>query len=171
MGEHGLDLGAFREAMARFASGVTVVTTRGQTGRPFGFTASAFASLSLTPPLVAVCLDRGADSYAVFKDATQMAISMLAKGQENVARLFATRGADKFGGAPTIEGEVTKLPLVPGAIAQLECRMHAQFDGGDHVILVGEVLRAVSCDADPLVHFRRSYGEFVPLLIPGSAPR
>ncbi len=162
MGENSLDPAAFREAMARFASGVTVVTARDPEHGLVGFTASAFASLSLTPPLVAVCLDRRNDSFPAFRDATHIAISMLAKDQADVARRFATRGADKFGGGPTIEGEVTRLPLVPGAIAQLECRMHSQLDGGDHLILVGEVLRAVSFDAEPLVHFRRKYGEFVP---------
>lgn len=162
MGESSLDAAAFREAMARFASGVTVVTTRDASGKPVGFTASAFASLSLRPPLVAVCLDRRADSYLVFKDATHLAISMLAKGQDDIARRFATHGADKFSGGPTVEGEATSLPLVPGAIAQLECRMHAQLDGGDHVILVGEVLRAVSFDAEPLVHYQRTYGRFEP---------
>ncbi len=161
MGEDSLDPAQFREAMARFASGVTVVTTRGSSQKPVGFTASAFASLSLAPPLVAVCLDRRADSFPVFRDASHMAISMLARGQDDIARRFATRGADKFGGGPTIEGEVTGLPLVPGAIAHLECRMHAQLDGGDHIILVGEVLRASSVDAEPLVHFRRNYGHFV----------
>ncbi len=161
MGENSLDPAQFRDAMARFASGVTVVTTRDPSQKPVGFTASAFASLSLTPPLIAVCLDRRADSFPVFRDASHMAISMLAKGQDDIARRFATRGADKFAGGPTIEGEVTRLPLVPGAIAHLECRMHEQLDGGDHIILVGEVLRASSVDAEPLVHFRRSYGYFV----------
>lgn len=154
---------AFREAMARFGSGVTVVTARSpRDQRLAGFTASAFSSLSLEPPLVLVCLDRGADSYAVFAEAETMAISILAADQRQLVLLFATKGADKFAGGDFEIGEATGLPLIPGAVAHVECAMHSRLDGGDHVILVGQVLRASARDREPLLHYNRSFGRFSP---------
>lgn len=152
---------AFREALARFASGVTVVTTRTDEGTPVAFTASAFSSLSLDPPLILVCLDRRADSYPAFVAAEHFAVSILAAGQAEQARRFAAKGTDKFAGAAVHRSEATGLPLVPGATAHLECRAYERVDGGDHVILIGEVLTAVSSDAGPLLHFNRQFGRFV----------
>ncbi len=157
-----VDAAAFREAMARFASGVTVVTARSpRDGRLAGFTASAFSSLSLEPPLVLVCLDRRADSFEVFSEAEAMAVSVLAHGQRDLALHFATKGIDKFAGQALEEGEATGLPLVPGALAHIECAMHARLDGGDHVILVGRVVRAVISEGEPLIHYNRAFGRFV----------
>lgn len=159
-----LDPASFREAMARFATGVTVVTTSDpRNGQLAGFTASAFSSLSLDPPLVLVCLDRGADCYAAFAQADAMAVSILGLGQEQLARRFATKGIDKFAGAPLEPGPVTGLPLVREAIASVECAIRDRLDGGDHVILVGRVLRASVREGDPLVHYRRSFGRFLPM--------
>ena len=153
---------AFRNAMARFASGVTVVTTVDASGVPFGFTASAFSSLSLEPPLVLVCLEKRADSHPAFEQATQFAVSFLTEGQEDIAMRFATRGSDKFGGFETVAGEVTGLPLIPGALVHLECRLHDRLPGGDHTIIVGEVLTARSNEGAPLLHYNRQFGRFQP---------
>lgn len=153
---------AFREAMSRFASGVTIVTTRDDNGVDWGFTASAFSSLSLDPPLVLVCLDRRADSFPAFAASDSFAISILAEGQHEIAQRFATRGADKFSPGGLQAGTATALPLVAGALAQLECHMHARLDGGDHVILVGRVIDAAVADARPLVHYSRQFGGFTP---------
>jgi flavin reductase ActVB len=157
-----LDPADFRNAMSRFASGVTVVTTFDSSKRPVGFTASAFTSLSLNPPLVIACLDRRAECYEAFERADSFAISILAVGQSEIAMRFATRGADKFGGLEVDPGELTGMPLVAGALAQVECRMHQQLDGGDHVILVGEVLRARAEGDNPLLHYNRAFGRFDP---------
>jgi len=157
-----VDGAAFREAMARFASGVTVVTAQSpRDGRLAGFTASAFSSLSLDPPLVLVCLDRRADSFETFAQAEVMAISVLAYGQQELAMRFATKGIDKFAGQPLETGEATGLPLVRGALAHVECTMHDRLDGGDHVILVGRVLRVAVREGEPLVHFNRRFGRFL----------
>ncbi len=150
----------FRNAMARFASGVTVVITQDGDGRPVGFTASAFSSLSLDPPLVLVCLEKRADCYEAFMRAPAMTISVLAAEQGDLAWRFATKNIDKFAGTPTLTGEATGLPLLAGATVQLECRVHDRLNGGDHTILVGEVLRAASTDEAPLVHFNRRFGRF-----------
>ncbi len=154
----------FRNAMARFASGVTVVTTRDVDGRAQGFTASAFSSLSLEPPLVLVCLEKRAQSHPSFMAAAQMAISILAADQAEVALHFARKQADKFAGVATVPGAVTGLPLIPGALVHLECRIVDRLEGGDHTILVGEVLRAeTAAEREPLLHYNRQFGRFLPL--------
>lgn len=146
--------------MARFPSGVTIVTTRDADGRGVGFTASAFSSLSLDPPLLLVCLQNDADCYAAFMAAEQFAVSILSEGQGAIALHFARKQADKLAGQPLVDGETTGLPLVRGASAHLECRMHSRADGGDHTILVGKVLYANSVDTPPLLVFNRTFGGF-----------
>jgi flavin reductase ActVB len=155
-----IDTVDFRNAMARFASGVTVATTVDRAGQPAGFTASAFSSLSLDPPLILVCLDKRANSYAAFRSCEQFAVSILAADQEEIATRFATRDVDKFEGVTVVRGEVTGLPLIPEAVAHLECRVFGRPDGGDHTIIIGEVLRAASTDHEPLLHFNRRFGRF-----------
>jgi len=151
---------AFRDAMAQFPSGVTVVTARTASGTLAGFTASAFSSLSLDPPLVLVCLDKKADSHTAFEDVEQFAISFLAEGQDDVAMRFATRGIDKFGGFRSTNGALTGLPLVPDALVHLECRVHERLPGGDHTIIIGEVLSAQTYAKAPLLHHNRRFGAF-----------
>ena len=156
-----VDPADFRAAMSQFASGVTVVATLDGGGVPAGFTASAFSSLSLEPPLVLVCLDRRAECFDAFATCEAMGISILAEGQATIATVFATRGADKFGESPIEKGRVTGMPLVAGALAQVECEMHERFDGGDHLILVGRVVQASAAEERPLLHYNRSFGRFV----------
>jgi flavin reductase ActVB len=151
---------AFREAMARFASGVTVVATRDRDGKPVAFTASAFSSLSLEPPLILVCLDKRADCFPAFQQADHVTVSILAADQAELARRFAAKGTDKFADVAVEPGALTGLPLVLGAAVQLECRMYQRLEGGDHIILVGEVLGARSTDREPLLHFNRQFGRF-----------
>jgi flavin reductase ActVB len=156
-----LDPADFRDAMARFASGVTVVTTRDSNGNAVGFTASAFNSLSLDPPLLLVCLQKDADCYAAFMETEQFGVSILAEGQSPIAMRFATKAIDKWDGTRTVPGRATGIPLIGGAVARLECRIHSRADGGDHTILIGEVLTADAPGDEPLVHFNRSFGRFV----------
>ncbi len=151
---------AFRDAMSRFASGVTIVTTTDAAGVSWGFTASAFSSLSLEPPLILVCLDRKADCFPAFEGAEAFGVSILAESQRDIAMRFATRGADKFSAGGLEAGPAMSIPLVTDALAQLECSMHAQLDGGDHVILVGAVKTAMVNDARPMVHYSRQFGGF-----------
>ncbi len=162
MTQQTLDDRAFRNAMAQFASGVTVVTTRDGNGRFQGFTASAFCSLSLDPPLVLVCLEKRAHCYEAFVHTSHIAISVLASGQLDLAWHFATKQEDKFERIAIEPGPVTGLPLIPGATVHLECEMHDRLDGGDHTILIARVLRAESTDQPPLVHFNRRFGDFAP---------
>lgn len=157
----GLDPLAFRNAMARFASGVTIVTTRDRDGSIAGFTASAFSSLSLDPPLLLVCLQKDADCYAAFMQAEVFAVSILSHGQEEIAIRFATKSVDKMDGTPSVPGPATGLPVIAEASTGIECSMRERVDGGDHTILVGEVIGAESNASEPLLHFNRQFGRFV----------
>jgi flavin reductase ActVB len=152
---------AFRNAMARFASGVTIVTTRSSDGAFVGFTASAFSSLSLEPPLLLVCLQKDADCYNAFMDSDDFAVSILAHGQSEIARRFATKAIDKWAGTAVTPGKISGLPLVTGASAHCECRIRERVDGGDHMILLGEVVRAEVSEAEPMLHYNRQFGHFV----------
>ncbi|MET0553374.1 MAG: flavin reductase family protein [Vicinamibacteria bacterium] len=149
-----VDAQAFRQALGQFASGVTVVTTEGPDG-PLGLTVTAFSSLSLDPPLVLVCIDRRSEAHAGFERGA-FAISLLAEGQEPVSQRFAWGGAAKFAGGGLLTGE-SGLVLVEGALAHLECRVHASMPGGDHVIYVGLVERVAVSEGRPLLHHARGY--------------
>lgn len=117
----------------------------------------------MTPPLVLVCLDIAADSHATFATAEAMTISILATAQRDVAMRFAKRGENKFAGVATVQGEQTGLPLVDGAVAHLECRMHARHPAGDHTIIVAEVLGGHTHHGDALLYGDRAFGHLTPL--------
>ncbi len=142
--------------MGHFATGVTVVTTKDAAGTPFGLTANAFASLSLTPPLVLICVDKMAHCYSCFAGSQIFAVNVLGEGQEHLSRRFATKSAEKFDGIPWRESEYG-LALLDGAISHIECKVLYSYEGGDHTIYVGEVLSA-KCVADrPLLFFQGKY--------------
>jgi flavin reductase ActVB len=150
----------FRRAMTRFASGVTIVTTLDADGRRWGFTASAFTSLSLEPPLVLVCLDRRADSHPAFSSAPGYVINVLGREHELLARQFATKEIDKFAGDAFRPGLRDGLPVLDDALVSLKCRSHACHDGGDHTILIGQVEYAiVRDDGAPALYFDAAFWE------------
>lgn len=152
-----VDGDAFREALSRFPSGVTVVTTRDVDGVPWGFTASAFASLSATPPLVLVCLDRAADCHEAFEARSdRFAVNILAVDHEDLALRFASKGADKFAGGGFDDG-LGGVPTLPGAVAVLECRTDDRVTGGDHTILIGLVEQVRLGDGEPMVYANRGF--------------
>ncbi|GAB4472481.1 MAG: flavin reductase family protein [Burkholderiaceae bacterium] len=146
----------FRRALAQFATGVTVVTTRAPDGTPTGLTVNSFASVSLDPPLVLWCLSLKADCIAVFRECERYLIHVLAVDQLDVARRFATRGADKFGPTawrPTDDG----LPRLDGCAAWFECDNRSQYEEGDHVILVGRVEAFQTVGGAPLIFHNARY--------------
>jgi flavin reductase (DIM6/NTAB) family NADH-FMN oxidoreductase RutF len=151
-----MDSQELRRVMGHFATGVTVVTTKDGEDAPFGLTANAFASLSLNPPLVLVCVDKAAQCYSCFEDSKIFAINVLGEGQEEISRRFATKGAQKFNGIPWHKSE-SGLALLDGAIGHIECKVVYSYDGGDHTIYVGEVLRAKTTGERPLIFFRGKY--------------
>jgi flavin reductase (DIM6/NTAB) family NADH-FMN oxidoreductase RutF len=151
-----IDLQELRRVMGHFATGVTVVTTKDGEDTPFGLTANAFASLSLDPPLVLVCVDKAAQCYSCFQGSKIFAINVLGEGQEEISRRFATKGAQKFNAIPWHKSE-NGLALLDGAIGHIECKVVYSYDGGDHTIYVGEVLRAKTTGERPLIFFRGKY--------------
>jgi len=151
----------FRATMARFATGVTVVTTAlDQTY--FGLTVNAFCSVSLNPCLVLVCLDLTSQTYAVIRQSGVFAVNVLAQEQQHLARRFACKDlkSKTFDDIPLRVGE-TAVPLFSGAIAWVECRVAQEYPGGDHALLLGEVLSvAYSDDSDarePLLYYCSSF--------------
>jgi flavin reductase ActVB len=151
-----VDLTTFREAMARFPSGVTIVTMIDDTRRRWGFTASAFASLSMEPPQLLVCLDRSANCYPYFCQADRFAVNILSADHEALARRFATKGIDKFAGIDFMHGEF-RLPLLSDAVAALECQKSTLVPSGDHVILIGEPLSIRLRSGTPAVLFNHRF--------------
>ncbi len=154
-----VDKALFRQAAGSFATGVTVITT-GRDGVYHGMTASAFTSVSLEPTQILICVDRTAVTLDLLHKTGHFNVNVLAADQEQLARAFATKESPESHGLNGVDyrmGE-TGLPLLNGALAYLECRTVQQFDGGDHVIFLGEVENAGVGDAsDPLLYFRGRY--------------
>lgn len=151
-----VDPALFTEAMSHWASGVTVVTTLDAEYRRHGFTANSFTGVSLDPPLVLVCLDRGANCMSAFGSATWMAVHVLRRDQEALARTFARRDADKFAGLRVRPG-MAGIPVLGGAVATLECRITERVPAGDHLVLLAEVHRAAGSGGEPLLYHRRAF--------------
>lgn len=158
----GIEEAEFRRVLGHFATGVAVVAARADAGPPRGLTANAIASVSLDPPLVLVCVERDADAHDTIPAAESFAISILRADHEALARRFATYDTGtKFDGVVTTEA-VTGAPVLEEALAWVDCRLWASYDGGDHTIYVGEVVDADAEDGSPLTYFRGGYGRLAP---------
>ena len=153
----GHDPRTLRDALGCFATGVTVVTCVAEDGRPAGLTVNSFTSVSLNPPLLLVCLAKQAASAEPLTQADRFAINVLQTGQQPASIRFATRDEDRFGATPWSRGE-SGAPILEESLGVFECERYAVYDGGDHHILVGQVVKA-SFDAslDPLLYFRGRY--------------
>ena len=150
----------FRASLGTFATGVTIVTARTDSGELVGLTANSFNSVSLSPPLVLWSLARAAGSMAAFSNGRHYAINVLAADQQVLAERFAARNTDRWNGVGFAQG-VSGAPLLDGAAASFECFNRSQYAEGDHVIFVGEVERCSHrADASPLLfHGGRFYAE------------
>jgi len=159
---NGVEASAFRVALGRFLTGVTVVTTRAADGRVAGITVSSFNTLSLDPPLVLWSISLSSPSLPIFREARRFAVNILAAEQQTLARQFAFGAPDKFAGVETRQG-IGGVPLLAGAIAHLECDLVDLHPGGDHEILVGKLIRADAvADRPPLAYHRGRFGAFAP---------
>ncbi len=138
-----------RNALGRFATGVTVITTSAD-GKREGMTANSFSALSLDPPLVLWSIVRKSASLPNFLAAGRFAINVLDASQAALSHRFATPQKDKFEGIE-VERGMDDLPLIPGALASFECRTEQTIDGGDHLLFVGRVQRVRYADGDPLI--------------------
>ncbi len=144
----------FRSVMGHFATGVTVVTTRNREGDPTGLTVNAFTSVSLDPPLVLVCVHEAAASHDPLLEVGYFAVNVLSASQEGLALLFSRGVAEeRFRGLETRDAP-RGSPLLPGVVAWLECRVRDVYPGGDHHIIVGEVLTGDEPGGDPLLFHR-----------------
>ncbi len=150
-----------RNAMGLFATGVSIITTRDASGKPFGLTANAFSSLSLDPPMLLICVDKGVDCYACFDESRVFGVNFLSLAQEELSTRFATKGIEKFEGLSYSVGELG-VALLDGALAHFECRVAHAYEGGDHTIYVGEVQRLVTMEGDPLLFFQGKYRSLAP---------
>lgn len=148
----------FRDVMASFPSGATIVTTADATGRWWGFTATAFCSVSIDPPLVLFCLARSAQCHAAFQNAEHWAVHIIGSDHADLAMRFASRGADKFAGAGFVRG-AAGVPVLPDVCAVLECSRYAGHAGGDHTILLGRVDAVRVGPGQPVAYFRRAFHE------------
>lgn len=152
-----IDEGHFKLALSHFASGVTVVTTEHE-GRQYGMTVASFASLSLHPPLVLVCIERSVKTHDAIAAAGKYGVSILSSTQADISSRFASRSDDKFNGIELIEGNLD-VPLIKGALTAIECRVYDRLPGGDHTIFIGEVMKIHTREGDPLLYFRSGYRE------------
>ena len=153
----GHDPRTLRDALGCFATGVTVVTCLDSEGNPAGLTVNSFTSVSLDPPLLLVCIAKDAASAAALTSAPTFAINVLQTGQRPASIRFSTRDEDRFGATPWSCGEAG-APILEESLGVFECESYAVYDGGDHHILVGRVIKA-SFDPtmDPLLYFRGKY--------------
>jgi flavin reductase (DIM6/NTAB) family NADH-FMN oxidoreductase RutF len=142
-----VDVREMRSVLGRFCTGVTVVTTTFE-GEVHAMTANAFTSVSLEPPLVLVSIDRRAKMHRLLPDTQRYGVSVLAAGQERLARHFAGRPMAEPG---ELFEDVEGVPLLCGAIAHVSCRLHAAHDAGDHTLYLGLVEFLRSTPGDPLV--------------------
>jgi flavin reductase (DIM6/NTAB) family NADH-FMN oxidoreductase RutF len=149
----------FRAIIGRFASGVTVITTRSH-GVARGATASAVSSLSLEPPMLIACLNRRSQTAQAIVERGRFAVNILNAGQIDVAAAFArSSGTDKFRGVSTHESP-RGIPLLTDALATVECRVASAAIGGTHHVFLGEVERATARDGAPLAYFNGQMGRF-----------
>jgi flavin reductase (DIM6/NTAB) family NADH-FMN oxidoreductase RutF len=153
----------FRTVLGRFASGITIMSTM-PAGVAHAMTANAFTSVSLDPPLVLVCVDKAVRMHDAVLSCGSWAVSVLGSDHQSVAERFARSGRDlrtQFDGVDTVPGPKTGCPLIVGALSWLECRTWATYEGGDHTIVVGEVLSlgADELFAAALVYYSGQYRE------------
>lgn len=151
-----IDKQEFRRVLGHFAAGVTIITTVGDDGKPYGLTATAFTSVSLEPPLVLVCVDKRSESHPHFHTSQVFAVNFLAVDHEHLSQRFAVSGGDKFTGLSLRQGATT-APVLADALAYLECRTIEVIEAGDHTIFIGEVQAADAREGEPLVYFRGGY--------------
>ena len=153
---HGVDPSQFRQLLGRFATGVTVVTTRDRAGKPVGMTASSVASVSLDPPLVLVSVARDNDMHPALKAADRFVVNVLAADQEAISRRFAEEHPNRFDGIGYSETR-HGLPVLEGVLASIECEKQAEAPGGDHTVFFGLVTGGAVSDRGPLLYYRGGY--------------
>lgn len=150
----------YRDVLGRFATGVTIVAATTPDG-PVGLAVSAFASVSLDPPLVLFCVTRASRSWTSIEQAGVFGVSVLRDDQEQISRRFAGPGRDRFAGVAITDSELG-VPLIDQALAHVECTIEAVHRAGDHYVVIGRVARMDATDGLPLLYFRGAYETLYP---------
>lgn len=151
------NIALFKEAMGNYPTGVTVVTAFDENEKPIGLTVNSFASVSLDPLLILWSIDKKVFTYDTFKKIDKFAVNILAGEQKDLALLFATRDADRFGNSEW-EKSTFGLPVMAGTLATLQCKTFQAIEAGDHTILIGEVMEIQVEDKNPLLYHARNIG-------------
>ena len=150
----------FRAVLSNYPTGVAVITAMRADGEPVGMVVGSFTSVSLDPPLVGFLPDRGSKTWPAIAEAGHFAVNVLASDQTDLCRRLAGKDPDRFAG---VDYTVSPhgLPVLPGVLAAIECRIHAVSDAGDHFFVTGRVLgMEAGRAADPMLFFRGRYGGF-----------
>lgn len=162
-----IDIANFRKALGQFATGVTIMTCKSSAGQYGGMTVSSFASLSLSPPLILWSIDKKSDQFVPFKTAHYYAVNILSEEQQYLSDQFSAPKDNKFGDIPFETGKYG-APIFPESLAIFECLVRDRHDGGDHIIMVGEVKAmhhikaSPHSTARPLLHFDGKYAKITP---------
>ncbi len=151
-----LDAHRFRRACAQFATGVAIVTVIDAEGEPHGMTVNSFTSVSLSPPLILVCIDTRAGIYQMFRPGAIMAINVLREEQRATSVLFARPGASRLYLPDWVAGE-TGAPLLPGCLAAFEAQVDRIIEAGDHLIVLAAVRAVTASSGLPLLYFDSNY--------------
>lgn len=151
-----IDPRALRNAFGTFATGVTVVTMNDDAGHPTGVTVNSFSSLSLDPALCLFSLGKNQVSCRWMSEGCHFIVNVLAAGQDDIAWGFAKPRDDKFDGVASKPGTMVDVPYIEGALSRFECRLWAKHDGGDHDLIIGEILHFEEGIADPMLFYRGS---------------
>ena len=146
----------FRHALSRFASGVTVVTSKDAAGNLHGITVSAFCSVSLEPPMILICIDKNTGSHHALTETDAFVVNILREDQQYLSDRFASYLPHKFDEVEHTLG-INDLPVIADALANLECRLVNSHPNGDHTIFVGQIEQATVRDGNPLVYFHGNY--------------
>ena len=154
-----IDVFEYRKTLGSFMTGVTVVTTVDRDGRPRGMTMNSFTSVSLDPPLLLVCVDKGAASYDAFVESRGIAIHILGADQQPLARTFASKSPDKFADLAVTPGR-GGAPVIQDVHAWLDCETHEVVDAGDHAIIIGRVRAFEAREMGPLGFYQGKFNSF-----------
>lgn len=152
-----VDPAALRSAMSQYATGVAVVTTLTADKKPAGLTITSFNSLSLDPPLVLWSLGLTSSNLTAFKFAQYFAINILSNDLAAIGIKFAKSRSDKFSGVPITPGS-GGVPLIDGALVQLECMAEGQIPAGDHILFIGRVINLNMSQGTPLIFYKSDFG-------------
>jgi 3-hydroxy-9,10-secoandrosta-1,3,5(10)-triene-9,17-dione monooxygenase reductase component len=153
------DIANFRTVLGHYATGVTVVTAM-EGNEPVGMACNSFTSVSLDPPLVLFCAAKSSTTWVRIQPARRFAVNILEEDDEQLCRLFATKGADRFQHLQWTPAR-TGSPIINEALAFIDCEVEAEYDAGDHIIVVGRVIElGYASEGKPLLFYRGGYGHF-----------